>query len=194
MMKKIMYHLPSIIFNIAETLVIFLIGILLGLDVHDILLTFFVFGIIRIMLKNNSCKIMHYKNWELCLCWSALQLFSLFLTMKVGVLIGITATIFSALILSEKGNIRNVFMWGGNTLNNEVFNWVKFNKDNEKLMKYEEKLKETDKQKYYIFRYRFREFKSYNQISSLMGIDAQRISEEVKTMSHFIEYSIRLDG
>lgn len=81
----------------------------------------------------------------------------------------------------------------GNTLNNEVFDWVKFNQDNEKLIKYENNLKETDKQKYFIFVYRFREFKTYSQIAKIMDMDIQRISDEIKIMSHFIEYSIRLD-
>lgn len=62
-----------------------------------------------------------------------------------------------------------------------------------KLIEYEAKLKETDKQKYYIFKYRFREFKSYSQIAKIMDMDGQRISDEIKIMSHFIEYSIRLD-
>ena len=84
-------------------------------------------------------------------------------------------------------------MWGGNALNNEVFNWVKFNQNNEKLIKYENDLDKTDKRKYFIFRYRFREFRSYNEIAKLMGLPTQRISDELNTMSHFIEYSIRLD-
>ena len=55
-------------------------------------------------------------------------------------------------------------------------------------------IKKTDKKKYFIFVYRFREFKSYSDISKIMDIDIQRISDEVKIISHFIEYSIRLEG
>lgn len=189
-MRKIFYYLPSIIFNVIEFLVIILIGVLLGIKFIDIMCIILLFGIIRMLTKSA----IHYKSWKLCLLWSTLQMFSLFLVYKTGVLVSVLTITFTAIILSGKGDYKDIFMWGGNNLNNIVFNWVKFNQDNEKLMDYERKLRVTDKQKYFIFIYRFREFRSYNQIASLMDMDAQRISEEIKTMSHFIEYSIRLDS
>lgn len=189
MKKKILYYLPSIIFNVAETLAIILIGFLLRLNIVDVIAILLAFGITRILTKSA----IHYKSWKLCLIWSSLQLLSLFLAAKVSLPIGILSTIFAGIILSDKGNIEDVFMWGGNSLNTKVFDWVKFNQDNQKLIKYENDLKETDRQKYFIFKYRFREFKSYSQIAKIMDMDAQRISDEIKIMSHFIEYSIRLD-
>lgn len=131
----------------------------------------------------------------MCLIWSVLLFISYYLLSKVDIKI---AVIFTAtyVFYSTKANIQDLdklFFWGGNKLNKEVFDWVKFNPDNEKLLKYEQDLKEHDKQKYYIFKYRFREFKSYSDIAKLMGIDTQRISDEIKIISHFIEYSIRLD-
>ena len=188
-MKKFLYRLPSIIFNVTETLVIILIGFSLKLNFIEILTILLFFAITRVLTKSA----IHYKNWKLCLLWSSLQLFSLFLTAKVNIYVGILFTVFAGIILSGKGNIDDIFQWGGNALNNEVFNWVKFNQNNEKLKKYEQQLKDTDGQKYAIFKYRFREFKTYNRIAKIMGIDEQRISDEIKIMSHFIEYSIRLD-
>ena len=188
-MRKIFYYLPSIIFNVIEFLVIILIGVLLEIQFIDIMCIILLFGIIRMLTKSA----IHYKDWRLCLLWSTIQMFSLFLAYKAGIEVSVLMITFAAIILSGKGNISDVFMWGGNNLNNIVFNWVKFNQDNEKLFNYEKKLKGTDKQKYFIFIYRFREFKSYSQIASLMDMDVQRISEEIKIMSHFIEYSIRLD-
>ena len=85
-------------------------------------------------------------------------------------------------------------MWGGNKLNGNVYDWVKYNQENEKLKQYENNLKQTDKKKYFIFIYRFREFRSYSDISKIMDIDIQRICDEINIMSHFIEYSIRLGG
>lgn len=189
-MKRIFYYLPSIIFNVIEFVVIILIGVLLQLKMLDIICIILLFGIIR-MLTHSA---IHYKNWKLCILWSTLQMSSLFLAHKAGLTVSLITTTFAAVILSKKGDIKDIFMWGGNDLNNAVFNWVKFNQDNDKLKKYETQLKETDKQKYYIFEYRFREFKSYSQIANLMDMNTQRISEEIKVMSHFIEYSIRLDN
>ena len=188
-MKKLLYYLPSIIFNMAETLVIILIGVLLKLNIKIIILIIITFSIFRMIFK----KPLHYKDWYRCLIWSTLFFLSLFVVAKVDLMICIGLTIFEAMILTGKGNINDIFMWGGNILNNEVFDWVKFNQDNEKLIKYESNLKETDKQKYFIFVYRFREFKTYSQIAKIMDMDIQRISDEIKIMSHFIEYSIRLD-
>lgn len=189
-MKRMLYYLPSIIFNVIEFLVIILIGVLLGLEIIDIIIIILLFAIVRMITKSA----IHYKNWKLCLFWSTLQMLSLFLVYKTNTIISIIAIIFAGIVLSGSGDIKDIFMWGGNNLNNIVFDWVKFNQNNEKLNKYELLLKETDKQKYFIFKYRFREFKSFSQIASLMDMSTQRISEEIKVMSHFIEYSIRLDN
>ena len=119
---------------------------------------------------------------------------SFYLLSKIDIKIAVYFTT-TYVFFSTKANIKDLdklFFWGGNKLNKEVFDWVKFNPNNEKLLKYEQDLKEHDKQKYIIFKYRFREFKSYSDISKLMDIDIQRISDEIKVISHFIEYSIRL--
>lgn len=191
-MKKsfLKYYLPNILFNVFEILVIIGVGRLLGIRLDHILAIFIAF----IMSKIIFGKSMHYKDWYLCLIWSTLLFISYYLLSFVNIYLALFATI-GFVFLSENANIKeleNLFFWGGNSLNTEVFNWVKFNQDNKELLKYEQKLKETDKQKYFIFKYRFREFKSYGQIANLMDMDAQRISEELKIMSHFIEYSIRL--
>lgn len=189
-MKKILYFLPSIIFNVIEFLIIILIGLLLEIKFINIIFIILLFSILR-MITGTA---IHYKSWKLCLLWSTLQITSLFIVAKTdNIIITILYIIFSSLILSGKGDINDIFMWGGNNLNLEVFDWVKYNQDNIKLKDYENKLKELDKKKYYIFKYRFREFKTYKQIADLMDIDAQRVSDEIKIMSHFIEFSIRLD-
>ena len=193
MKEKIYYYLPSIIFNSIEILVSFLIGSLLKLKFEEM----FVLVLIFCSIRFTSGSAIHYKDFRKCFIWTLLFYSSLFLAGTVGFIYGIISSIFSGIILTNKGNMQEFFNnlteWGGNSLNTEVFNWVKFNQENEKLIEYEAKLKETDKQKYYIFIYRFREFKSYSQIAKIMDMDAQRISDEIKIMSHFIEYSIRLD-
>ena len=188
-MKKFLMNLPSIIFNTAEVLVIIIIGFLLELELNKMIILIMLFSITRMILK----QAMHYKDWKRCLVMTTLFFVSLFVVAKVDFSLALLLTIFEALILTGYGNINDMFMWGGNKLNKEVFDWVKFNQNNEKLLEYEKHLKEYDHQKYIIFKYRFREFKSYSDISKLMDIDTQRISDEIKVISHFIEYSIRLD-
>lgn len=86
----------------------------------------------------------------------------------------------------------NCLWWKRNELNARVYDWVRFNLDNKYLLKYKEQLKENDKRKYYIYIYYFEENKSINKIAKIMDIDIQRIGEEIGTMSHHIEYGIRL--
>ena len=84
-MKKIFYYLPSIIFNVVETIVIILIGVLLRLTIIDILLVSLLFGIIRMMTQSA----IHYKDWRLCILWSTLQMASLFLAYKAGLFVSL---------------------------------------------------------------------------------------------------------
>lgn len=189
-MRKILYYLPSIVFNVAEFLVIFLVGKLLDLSLDAMVVVITIFAVVRMLCKNP----LHYKLWYQCFIWTTLFFLSLFVVAKVDFVISVCLTIFEAIILTKKGNISDIFMWRKGTLNQEVFEWVKFNQNNEKLLRYEENLKNTDKKKYFIFIYRFREFRTCGEISELMDIEPQRLSEEIKIMSHFIEYSIRLDS
>ena len=177
-----------IIFNVAETILIYLVGRLICLPTILILTTMALFMVTRFFFG----KSLHFKTWYRCLVWSLLILLTLFMIVKLNLYQSILFTIFSAFIMTGKANIKDMYLWGGNQVNKEVFDWVKFNHDNPKLKKYEEDLKKTDKKLYYIFIYRFREFKTYKQISDLMDIDEQRICEDIKIMSHFIEFSIRL--
>ena len=185
------YFLPNILFNLFEIAVIFLVGIVFNVKVEHILAIFVAFILNKVIFG----KSMHYKDWYLCLIWSILLFISFYLLSKVDVKLSIIFT-FTYVFFCNKTNIKDLnqlFFWSGNTLNQEVFDWVKYNQDNVKLKEYENNLKEMDKKKYYIFKYRFREFKSYNEIANLMDTNSQRISDEIKIMSHFIEYSIRLD-
>ena len=189
-MKNFVKKLPSIIFNVAELVIVILIGTLLQLTFDKMIILILLFSICRMAFKSA----VHYKDWKKCIMMTTLFFSSLFVVAKVDFSIAFLLTIFEAMILTGKGNIDDIFMWNGNKLNKEVYDWVRFNPDNEKLLKYEKHLKENDKQKYIIFKYRFREFKSYSEISNLMDMSTQRITEELKTISHFIEYSIRLDN
>ena len=185
------YYLPNILFNVFEVLTIIGLGLVFGLDLWQVLSIFMAFILNKVIWGNS----LHYKDWYLCLIWSCLLFISYYLLAKINTTIAIFATIefvfFSK--ISNIKDLKSVLFWGGNNLNLEVFDWVKYNQDNIKLKDYENKLKELDKKKYYIFKYRFREFKIYKQIADLMDIDAQRVSDEIKIMSHFIEFSIRLD-
>ena len=186
---KVKNFIKVLVFNILETIVIFFLGEIFNVDVNIRIMFMGLFFLTRMIIGSPK----HYKKAYMCALWSSLVFLSLYTLSSLDLFPIILLTIFTGFISTGKADINDMFMWGGNTLNRVVFDWVKFNQDNEKLMKYERMLKETDKQKYFIFIYRFREFKSYSQIANIMDLGTQRIADEINVMSHFIEYSIRLD-
>lgn len=187
---KVLNFIKVLIFNIIETIIIFLLGNIFNVDMGIRIVFMVIFFLTRMIIG----KPKHYNKAYRCALWSSLVFISLYSLSSLDLLAIILLTVFTAFISTGKADIKEIYMWSGNLLNQEVFNWVKFNQNNEKLCEYEENLKKNDKQKYYIFVYRFREFKSYDEIANLMDIPTQRISDEIKIISHFIEYSIRLDN
>lgn len=187
---KIINFIKVLIFNILETVVIFLLGKVFNVKMSIRIVCMVTFFLTRMIIGEPK----HYKKAYMCALWSSLVFLSLYSLSSLDLVATIILTIFTGFISTGKADICDLYMWGGNKLNNVVFDWVKFNQNNNQLLDYERKLKETDNRKYIIFQYRFREFRSYSEIAELMDIDVQRISDEIKIMSHFIEYSIRLGG
>lgn len=188
-MKKYKTLISVIIFNLAETILIFLVGRLLCLPTNLILLVMVIFLLTRATIG----KALHFCTWYRCLIWSLLILSTLFGVVKLELPQSILLSIYAGFLLTGRANIKDMYLWGGNDLNQRVFEWVKFNLNkNCDLLKYEEQLKEKDSRKYYIFVYRFREFKTYREISEIMGIAERRVTEELAIMSHYIEFGIRL--
>lgn len=180
----------SVIFNLVEMVIVFLLGKLLNLDVVNIIIIMGIFMITRILCK----KPLHFKSWVKCLIWTLLIFISLFLVFKINIYISMILTIFTAIILTGNGNILDSFLFEWNPTNKSAYDFARFNPNNKALKEYEEQLFKTDQRLYYIFKYRFKEFREYETISKLMDIPIQRISDEIKIMSHHIEFGIRMKG
>lgn len=101
-MKKILYYLPSIIFNFVELLIIYIAGLCLRISTIQIVLIFMSFVLIRTILGGQ----LHYKDWYKCSIWSILVFMSFFLLAKVNITISLILVIFSGMILTTKGNIK----------------------------------------------------------------------------------------
>ena len=125
------YYLPNIMFNIAEIGAIVGVGILFKVPIPYIISIFVCFILNRLIFR----KSMHYKDWYLCFIWSTLLFISFFLLSKIDIhLASISTCLF--IFFTNKVDIKDLnklFFWGGNVLNQEVFDWVKFNQNNEKL-------------------------------------------------------------
>lgn len=179
-MKKISYYIPSIIFNIAEVLVIFLAGKLLGCKLELMLVIFGLFVTIRISLGGA----MHYKSPYKCAVWSLLVFLSLFVLTNVGWLVSVIMSVFCAIILTTKGDIIDTFMWKGkNTKYYDIEEYIKYNSMQTKLIEYEEKLKNQDNLTYLIYKYRFRDKMTFSQISERLDLENPRIVEKLEQIA-----------
>ena len=175
-MKSKMFNLPSIIFNLAEILVIFLAGKMMGLKLEIMLMIFVVFVMIRISLGGA----MHYKSPYKCAIWSLLVFLSLFVLTNVGWLVSIIMAIFCAFILTTKGDINDAFMWKGkNTKYNDIEEYIKYNSMQTKLIEYEEKLKNQDNLTFLIYKYRFKDKMTFSEISERLQLENVRIVEKL---------------
>lgn len=168
----------SLIFNIAETILIFLIGKLLCLPINHIIMIMLTFMISR------GCfgEALHFKTWYRCLVWSLLVLLSLFLVLKVDLIISILFAIFSAFIMTGKGNIQDMYLWKpvGESKYNDIDEYVKYNTTNKRLIDFEDNLRDRDNLLYAIYKYKFVDRMSFSQISErLDGMENARIVEKL---------------
>jgi hypothetical protein len=185
MKNKILLYLPSIIFSVVEIGVIALIGMLLNLKIETMIIIFVLFAIIRTSLGGA----MHYKDWYKCMIWSALVFLSLFVLAKANIIICILMTIFCACILTKRGNISDIFMWKGKaTKYADVDEYIKYHLLDDKLIEFEKKIQEQDKLDYLIYKYRFKDNLTFEQISDKLDIGTPRVSEKIEK----IAFAIRL--
>ena len=179
-MEKLKYYLPSVIFNLAEVLVIFLAGKMIGLKLEIMLVIFGIFVTIRISLGGA----MHYKSPYKCAIWSLLIFLSLFVLTNVGLIVSLIMSIFCAYILTTKGNINDGLMWKGReTKYRDIEEYIKYNSMSTKLIEYEEKLKNQDNLTYLIYKYRFRDKMTFSQISERLDLENPRIVEKLEQIA-----------
>lgn len=184
-MEKVKNIISTIIFNIAETALIFLVGMLLKLEIRDIILVMLCFMVSRGFFG----KSLHFKTWYRCLVWSLLILLSLFLILKVDLVISILFTIFSAFIMTGRSNINDMYLWKGtSTKYADIEEYIKYNSMNNTLLEFEKKLKEQDGLLFLLYKYRFKDNLTFSEISERLDMDNPRIVEKLDK----IAFSLRI--
>lgn len=151
MKEKLLNNWATIIFNLAETIIIITTGIILHLKIKEIILIILLFGITRISTKEG----MHYKSWIKCLIWSVLLITSLFILVKIDIRIAIIMTIFSAIVTSKKADIKDWSMYRNERKYRkyrELEKYIETQKDSLKLKNFEKILKNLNE--YYGKRYK----------------------------------------
>ena len=175
MKGKNYFNLVSIIFNLVETLLLIGAAYLLKISVRDTILIFLTFQIARAYFKLPK----HYKAWQQCMLWTLIIFASLFCIARVDIVVGIMCTVFTAYILSGKSDIKDMYMWKKTSAHQDIMDYVKYNYyTDDAIREFEKKLQDRGSAlDYKIWEYRFKNGKSFEEISELLDLDSARIAE-----------------
>lgn len=184
------WNLPSIFFNIIETLLLFISAYLIEINWCETLAVFLIFELSRFYFKFPK----HYKAWQSCLFWTLTIFTSLFLVAKVDLFVGIMNTIFTAYILSGKADIKDMYMWnkGKPSKYCKLDEYIKYHGLDKDLLDIEKTLKDYDTEMYLIYKRRFRENKSFEEMSEEFDLDNPRINEIIDKVYTLITFNLKI--
>ena len=164
----------AIIFNLAEIISVMLIGLSFRIPFEYVMAITLLFPLCRFIFK----KPMHYKSPYLCFIVTLALFTTLFLLLKIDLLVSIVLTIFNSYILTNNANIFDIFMWSGKTTQyQDIIDYIRFNPLNDRIKSFEEKLQDQDNLSYLIYKYRFKDLLTFKEISEKLKIETNRISE-----------------
>lgn len=189
-MDKLKKILPTLIFNIVETLVIFMCGIALNLEIKYVLTIMLTFMISRGFFG----KALHFKTWYRCLIWSTFIMLSLFVLLKVDLILSILFAIFSAFVMTGKSNIKDMYMWTGKVSKYDALkDFVAISPNHPILLEHEAYWRKNYPIRYEIFKMYFRENKTYQEIANIKGFDDNTITKkECSTIYSILERPLGL--
>ena len=105
---------------------------------------------------------------------------SLFLILKVDLTVSILFAIFAAFIMTKKSNIEDMYLWKppSESKYKDIEEYIKYNFTNPKLMDFEDNLKRRDDLLFLIYKYRFKDNLSFNEINERLDMSNPRIVEK----------------
>ena len=170
MLEKI----PIILFNLFEIICVYLLGLAFNIPKNFIIIIMLLF----VLARYTFGKPLHYQSPYRCFIMTLLVFLSMFVVFDINVYVSILFTIFDAFILTGKGNIEDVFMWSGKkTQYQDIIDYIKFNPLNDKIKEFENKLQDQDNLSYLIYKYRFKDLLTFQEISDRLQIETNRITE-----------------
>lgn len=198
-LKLILYWLPSILFNIVETIIVFTIGIFMKVSVVEILYGMIVFQIVRQLVKEDK----HYKNVFKCLLWSTLVFISIFLLSKINILFYTIGCAFSAYILSGKADVQKdeegnknkkenvgMYLWKRSIDDSKykfIEEYIQENENSERIKDFEEALNNIDSEYYKIYKLRFYDNRTLKYIANELNISSTaRVTEKLDNIQNIL--------
>lgn len=175
----------SLFFNIMETIIIFMIGLIFNVSHNEIIVLMLTFFFTRLLCG----KPKHYATWYRCLVWSLLVFTSLFALTDLHILVVLLLTVFTGYIATGRADINDVYMWKGkSSKNKDVEEYIKYHPLDDKLLEFENKLKQQDNLSYLLYKYRYKENLSFTEIADKIDLDTPRVSEQIDK----IAFSLRI--
>lgn len=175
----------SLIFNILETIIIFMIGLIFELSSNEIIVLMLAFFFTRLLCG----KPKHYATWYRCLVWSLLTMTSLFALTDLHIIAVLLLTVFTGYLATGRADISDMYMWSGRVSKyQDIDDYIKYNSMSDELLEFEKKLKEKDNLLFLLYKYRFRRKFTYAQIAEKTDLDNPRIAEKIEK----IAFSLRI--
>lgn len=173
---KVLNFVKILIFNIVETIIIFLLGNIFNVDVNIRIMFMITFFIIRMLIGSPK----HYNKAYRCCLWSSLVFLSLYSLSSLDLLATILLTIFTGFISTGKADISEMYMWKGkDSKYKDIEEYIKYNEFDDKLIEFEKKLKEQDNLLFLIYKYKFKENMTFSEITGRLLLDSPRIAEKL---------------
>lgn len=184
------WNIPSILFNIFETIMLVVFGLLFKISYRDMVIVFLSFEISRFYFKMPK----HYKEWQKCLIWTLIIFVSTFVVARVDITVGVMCSVFIAYILSGKADIKDTYMWSGKVSKyDSLRDFVGISPNNPIILDYESYWRVNYPLRYEIFKLFYRERKSYQEIRDIKGYDENNlIKTECKSIYEQLEKPLSL--
>jgi len=135
----------------------------------------------------------HYRSPIRCFIISLLLGTSFMLMFNVNELLGYVAALFSGCILTEKGNIENIYQWSRKSKYQSLIDYLTNHPQDNIITKYENYMKEYYPFRYEIYELKFKENKSLDKICE--EIDAYshwQIVNELNIIYDTLNFSLKL--
>lgn len=187
---KVKQFIRVLLFNIIETITIFMIGLTLKINYNYIIALMIIFFLTRMLCGQPK----HYKKAYLCFIWSTLTFTSVYLLTDLHILVTILLTIFSGFIATGRSDINDLYMWkGSNSKYIALIDIVAFSPNNPTILEHEEYWRKNYPMRFEIFRLYFRERKTYEDIMELKDLpDSKLIQRECKSIYDILERPLNL--
>lgn len=175
----------SLFFNILETIIIYMIGLIFKVSHNEIIVMMITFFFTRLLCG----KPKHFATWYRCLVWSLLVSTSLFALTDLHIFVILLLSAFTGYLSTGKADISDMYMWKGRNSNyQDIDDYIKYNPMSDELLEFEKKLKERDNLLYLLYKYRFKENLTYAQIAERTDLETPRVSEKIDKVA----FSLRI--